>query len=86
MFRNTFRDLVFDWPKCKEKKKETLGRYNHKHVDMIVHTLQRVEVQNLGKVFSIHNQSIKLGMKLFLHVLYPFNQHQKKNGDCANTS
>ena len=35
---------------------------------MIVHPLQREEMQNLGKVFSIQNQSIEL--RIFLQVLY----------------
>ena len=37
---------------------------------MIVHTLQREEMQNLGKVISIQNQSIELCIKIFLQVLY----------------
>ena len=35
------------------KNKQTLGRYNHKHVDMIVHALQREEnCRTLAKYFQ----------------------------------
>ena len=72
--------LTDRYAKKKKKKKGKLGRYNHKHVDMIVQTLNREDTQTLGKVFSIQNQSMELGMKLFLHVLFLLNQHQNRMG------
>ena len=47
---------------------------------MIVHTLHREEMQNLGKVSSVQNQSIEPGLKLCFNILYRFHQHQNRIG------
>ena len=78
MFRNIWRGLVLDWPKRKTTK--------HTHTHWHDCTLQRQEMQNLGKFFFLFkNQSIDLGMFFFVFVLSVlhvciFHQHQNRTG------
>ena len=51
MFRNTFRDLVFDWPKCKEKKRKHLAATTTNMLTWLYTPCKEKKCKTLAKSF-----------------------------------